>query len=254
MPKNVSCFLLSSNKHSRQKASSNQAFNSSLFSYKKTVNKSEALNKTSKSKSLQDISTRSDSKLNTSKYSKLVTKLPDLTIHNKAKQLMAELLGRNKAKLFHSNYKKNKTIYSFNEKAYNNKVLADYENNSKLISDQDLSKCFGNEELKRNGINQIKFIIHKRNYRDIDLSTYEPKKSENFRKIFDFSFQKNFNFRNDNKKGLIKYNILKIKKDKKKYQSFDDKINNQYNSSKSILLRIQERSKKAHLQRQFLKL
>ena len=254
MQKNVSCFLFSSNKHSRQKTSSSQLSISNLFSYKKTVNKSEVLNKTSKTKSLPDISTRSDSKQNTSKYSKKLTKLPDLTIHNKARQLMAELLERNKTKLFHSNYKKINKIYSINEKAYNNKVLVGYEKNSKLISDQNLSKCFGNEELKADGINNIKFIVYNRNYRDIDLSPYEPKKSENFRETFDFSLHKNFNFGTDNKKGLIKYKLLKIKKSPKKYESFDDKMNNQYNSSKSILLKINERSKKAHLQRQFLNL
>ena len=230
-------------KHSRQSKNifREQNQNESLIN-KKSVNHS-MISKSSKTNSLPDI-LNSDSKIKTtSRLFFKCTQLPNPDIKKKANQIITQLLDKTQGRFHHANYKKIKRDYLINEKAFSDKVLFDQDENSMLVSSKVLSNCFGNEELKKEKMKQMKLIIKNRNYHDIDIIPYEVKKSADLRDKFDFSFKRNFYFGSLPKRSLIKYHLYRDMAENSKVQTFDEKMTNMYKSCKNLLCAFAERKK-----------
>ena len=230
-------------KHSRQSKNifREQNQNESLIN-KKSVNHS-MLSKSSKTNSLPDILNSDSKKKTTSRLFFRCTQLPNPDIKKKANQIISQLLDKTQGRLKHANYQKIKKNYFINEKAYSDKVLFDQEEHSMLIASNVLSNCFGNEDLKKEKMKQMKLIVKNRNYHDIDMIPYEVKKSADLRDTFDFSFKRNFDFGSLPKRSLIKYHLYRSMAENSKVQSFEDKMINMYKSCKNLLCAFAERKK-----------
>ena len=174
-------------------------------------------------------------------------KLPKIEFQKCVDDITNNLLSPKKSnELKHASYMK-KPIHNFvHEKAYSQKILHLLPGN-KLTAEETLKKCFGNNMLKNEGYNKVKFIMEHRNYRDIDLVNWDYKKTFDAKNNFNFETKKNFYFSFQDKKKLLKYNIIpKNFSISQQKRSFDENVLFRLKSCQMIINDIEKTKQKVN--------